>query len=276
MARHPIFQPVETGQTSARVRQYLESLILEGALKPGEQLPAERDLAKHLAVSRPVLREALKELEDRNLIRTRHGGGSYVTSIIGAGFVDPLVQLLRQHPEAEGDYLEYRKEIESGAAYYAAIRATESDCEIIGIVFEEMKNAHVAADAEREAVLDAQFHMAIVEASHNLVIMHVTQAMYDLLRDDVVYSRGVLHHRAGVRESLLEQHGVIKDAVVAGNPECARSAMRDHLSYVQDCFRDFGRYRTREAIAAQRLSQLRDSLQTTPGQGTSWADKPRG
>ncbi|MFP3340184.1 GntR family transcriptional regulator, partial [Micrococcus sp. SIMBA_131] len=82
--------------------------------------PGERDLARQLDISRPILREALKTLEERGLITTRHGGGTYVADIIGQVFTKPVRELIATHRKATADYLEYRREMEAVAAEFAA------------------------------------------------------------------------------------------------------------------------------------------------------------
>ncbi|WP_434735490.1 GntR family transcriptional regulator [Candidatus Accumulibacter necessarius] len=84
------------------VAHQLETRILEGSLKPGDRLPAERELAIELGVSRPSLREAIKKLVSRDLLVSRHGGGTYVTDRLEASFIDPWQQLLRATPVPAG------------------------------------------------------------------------------------------------------------------------------------------------------------------------------
>ena len=80
-----IFSRIEHSRTADEVVQQIESLILEGVLRVGDRLPGERELARQFDVSRPILRDALKVLEARGLLVTRHGGGTYVADVIGAG-----------------------------------------------------------------------------------------------------------------------------------------------------------------------------------------------
>ncbi|TYK94049.1 FadR family transcriptional regulator, partial [Streptococcus pyogenes] len=77
-----IFSRIDHSRTADEVVGQIEALILEGVLRPGDRLPGERDLARQFEVSRPILRDALKALEMRGLLTTRHGGGTHVADVI--------------------------------------------------------------------------------------------------------------------------------------------------------------------------------------------------
>ncbi len=79
---HPLFSRVEHNRTADGVVHQIETLILDGVLRDGDRLPGERDLAQRLDVSRPILREALKELETRGLLASTHGGGTFVADSV--------------------------------------------------------------------------------------------------------------------------------------------------------------------------------------------------
>ena len=111
-----IFSRIEHSRTADEVVQQIESLILEGVLRVGDRLPGERELARQFDVSRPILRDALKSLETRGLLVTRHGGGTQVADVIGQVFTRPVMELIATHRKATADYLEYRREIEGIAA----------------------------------------------------------------------------------------------------------------------------------------------------------------
>jgi len=86
----------------------LETMILEGTLKAGERLPAERVLAERFGVSRPSLREAIQKLAAKGLLISRHGGGTFVAESLGSTFSDPLLHLLENNSDAQRDLLEFR------------------------------------------------------------------------------------------------------------------------------------------------------------------------
>lgn len=251
------FEKIKQAKIADSVVKQLEGLILDGVLEPGEKLPSERDLAQQLDVSRPSLREALYKLEAKGLIESRQGGGTYVKSIIGPAFTDPLVTLFQEHEGAAVDYVEFRKALEGVAAYYAALRGTESDREIITARFHAMEDAHNIDDPEAEAEADADFHLSIAEAAHNVVLLHIMRGLFKLLRQGVFYNRRRLYTRKGARELLLRQHRALFDAIMEGDPETAREAALTHLGYVQESMREMGQESVREDVARRRLERFK-------------------
>lgn len=117
------FRPVTPEKIAAAIVRQIETLILRGVLRPGERLPAERDLAARLDVSRPTLREALAELEAQGLVETRPGAGAYAAEALGSAFAPPLVALFGRHEEAHLDYIAFRKDLEGMAAERAPASA---------------------------------------------------------------------------------------------------------------------------------------------------------
>ncbi|MGG7566437.1 FCD domain-containing protein [Rhodovulum sp. DZ06] len=248
------FAPVAPERISAAVIRQVEELILQGVLRPGERLPPERELAAALDVSRPTLREALAELERRGLVRTRRGAGVYVAEVLGSAFAPPLIELFATHDLALYDYLAFRRDLEGMAAERAAVQATPSDRAAIAAAFARMEAAHAARAHDEEARRDADFHMAVVEAAHNVVMLHMMRSMFELLRRGVFYNRDKLFSLAATREALLAQHRAIRDAVVEGRPEAAKAAVEAHLDYVAAQMREVGRRDRLEAVAALRLA----------------------
>lgn len=252
------FQPVAAAPTAAEVARQIELLVLEAVLHPGDRLPGERELSARLGVSRPVLREALKALESRGLIETRHGGGSVVAALEGSVFAGPVIDLLQNSEKAGSDYLEFRREMEASAAGLAATRASEADRTILSRIFAAMETAHGEADFRREAALDVEFHQAIGEASHNIVIIQVLRACYRLLADGVFYNRSRLYGHAGSRDALLEQHRALCAAVLAGDAAAARQAAGTHIAYVEAALKADSAAAARADIAARRLVQFEE------------------
>jgi GntR family transcriptional regulator, transcriptional repressor for pyruvate dehydrogenase complex len=235
--------------------RHLEKLILEGVLRPGERLPAERELAQELSVSRQSLREALQKLERAGLVETRHGGGSYVRNAIVEAITSPLADVFQRHPEAALDFIELRGTLEGMSAYYAALRGTEADRELLAERFQMMEEAHRLDDSSEEAERDADFHIALAEASHNIILLHVMRGLLGLLRNDIIFNRKQLYSRPGARDLLLRQHRAIFDAVMAGDPETARTAAQVHMSHVDNVLRERQTSEERLDVARRRLAR---------------------
>lgn len=247
------FRPVTQEKLSHAVVAQIEQLILRGILRPGERLPAERELAERLGVSRPSLRDAVSHLQTAGLLSTKPGAGVYVADVLGSAFAPALIDLFSRHDEAVFDYLSFRRDMEGLAAERAARLGSDTDLQVVQAVFDKMEVAHTKRDAEQEAQLDAQFHMAIIEASHNVVMLHMMRSMYELLRGGVFYNRQVMFKQRISRSALLDQHRAINAALQARDPAAARAAVEDHLNYVAASLTDQQKANRNEEIAQQRL-----------------------
>ncbi|PLL11793.1 GntR family transcriptional regulator [Tabrizicola sp. TH137] len=247
------FQKVQPEKLSQGIIRQIELLILRGILRPGERLPSERELSERMDVSRPSLREALADLQDRGLLTTRPNAGVYVADVMGSAFAPALVDLFSRHDEAVFDYIAFRRDLEALAAERAARLASDTDLQVIATIFTRMESAHQKRDPSDEAALDAQFHMAIIEASHNTVMLHMMRSMFDLLRQGVFYNRQMMFKVRTTREALLDQHRAINAAIQARDPAAARAAVEAHLGFVETALIEQGRAARNEAIARQRL-----------------------
>jgi len=239
-ADHPFrtVTPPRRQRLSDSITEHVERLIVDGRLKPGDPLPSERDLAKHLGVSRPSLREALLVLESRGLVQARRGGGFGVTDVTGPTITDPLVHLLQRHPSTIDDVLELRHGLECVAAYFAAIRATDADAKRLREMSVTMKRRRALRDPLEDADLDVDFHMAIAEASHNVALVHVMRGVFNLMRSNMLRSREVLYRQPENVALLDEQHAAIVKAIVARDHDAARAAANLHLSFIQASLRE--------------------------------------
>ena len=252
------FQKVQPEKLSSSVVRQIELLILRGILRPGERLPSERELSERLGVSRPSLRDAVAELQDKGLLTTRAGAGIFVADVLGSAFSPALTQLFASHDEAVFDYVSFRRDIEALAAERAARLGSDSDLQVIQTIFDKMKAAQSRRNGEDEARLDAQFHSAIIEASHNVVMLHMMRSMFDLLREGVFYNRQVMFKQRTTRAALLDQHRAINEALQARDPAAARAAVVAHLNFVEQALLDRKKAEANEAIARQRLKHERD------------------
>ncbi|MDQ2090700.1 FadR/GntR family transcriptional regulator [Marimonas arenosa] len=247
------FQPVQSEKLSTAVVRQIELLILRGILRPGERLPSERELAERLGVSRPSLREAIGELQQSGLLAARAGSGVYVAEVLGSAFSPALVRLFGTHEEAVNDYVAFRRDLEGLAAERAAKYGSDLDLKVIDQAYRRMEAAHDGRNPARDAELDAAFHMAIIEASHNVVMLHMMRSMYELLREGVFYNRGQMFQRASWREDLLAQHKAINDALQARDGAGARAAIGRHMDYVESALAAQRKSDRNAAIARQRI-----------------------
>ncbi|MBO9436082.1 FCD domain-containing protein [Ruegeria sp. R13_0] len=247
------FQKIQTEKLSIAVVRQIELLILRGILRPGERLPSERELAERMGVSRPSLRDAIAELQEQGLLTAKAGSGIYVAEVLGSAFSPALIRLFGSHEEAVFDYLSFRRDLEGLAAERAARLGSTSDLKVVQAIFDRMEAAHDRGATQDEAQLDADFHMAIIEASHNVIMLHMMRSMYDLLRQGVFYNRQMMFQQRATREAILDQHRAINAALQARNPAEARLAVELHLDFVERCMKDQQKAERNETIAQQRL-----------------------
>ena len=245
------FEPVQSEKLSQGVIRQIEELILRGILRPGARLPSERELSDRMGVSRPSLREALADLQQRGLLTSKAGAGVCVADVLGSAFTPALTDLFARHDTAVFDALSFRRDMEGLAAARAARLGSDTDLRLIDAIFTKMEAAHDTPEVE--AQLDADFHLAIIEASHNIVMLHMMRSMYDLLRQGVFYNRGVMFKQRTTRATLLDQHRAINDALQARDPAAARDAVTAHLDFVEGALRDQQRADHNEGFAQKRF-----------------------
>jgi GntR family transcriptional repressor for pyruvate dehydrogenase complex len=247
------FEPIHAEKLSSAVVRQIEQLILRGILRPGDRLPPERELSERLAVSRPSLREAIADLQTRGLLDSRPGSGVFVAEVLGSAFSEALITLFSQHEESVFDYLAFRRDMEGLAAERAATLASDTDLKVIATILAKMEVAHSKRASAEEAALDAGFHMAIIEASHNVIMLHMMRSMYDLLKQGVFYNRQLMFRNRSTRSLLLDQHRAILAALQARDPAAARAAVNTHLDFVQTALAEQLKSQRNEGIARQRL-----------------------
>ncbi|MFL1455204.1 FCD domain-containing protein [Marinobacter sp. GN3S48] len=210
----------------------LEQLILDGGLAPGQKIPSERQLAFRLGVSRALVREALHELQGRGVIKTYHGKGSFVASILPGGpeadDSSPLMHLYSGHSRTLYDLLEVREQLEGQAAWLAAQRATNMDRIRITRAFERLGETDPLSNAEP----DHGFHQAIVEASHNPVLVHILNGLKKMMLLTVQASVANLNPREEMRQTIMKQHRRLYRAILSGRASAAQKAATSHVRFV--------------------------------------------
>lgn len=245
---------IRPAKLSDAIADHIQQMILEGALQPGERLLSERELSAKLDVSRPSLREALDKLISLGLLTTNGQGVAHVSDDIGKSLRDPLIMLM-DTPEARFDCLELRSVVEAAAAAFAAERASDVDREAINACFEAMVAAHEKQDVDDIAKTDAEFHLAIYEASHNLMMLHFMRSIEGILRSNVYLNRKNLYEHRTQKDAQLAEHQAIYEAIMARDPIAARLAASDHMTAAMHTQREIYEAERRLEASIRRLAR---------------------
>lgn len=228
-----VFTPIRPRRIAEEIVEQVKELISRGELKPGERIPAERELATLLGVSRPSVREAITVLEAMGFLDSRQGGGTYVRSLAQTSLADPLSSLVgEKDPRMLHALAEVRLGLESWSAYLAALRARPEEIERMRELLRIM--AHQAKDGGWDAEVDAQFHYAITAATHNTLQVHVLNTIHSLFHTTIQVALTEFYRKEGYTDLLLRQHQDILEAIADGDPERARAKMMIHLSMVEE------------------------------------------
>ncbi|MCM2449276.1 FCD domain-containing protein [Agrobacterium vitis] len=240
----------------------IEAMIVERKLSPGDRLPPERSLAAELDVSRSRLREAIQQLISRGIVVSRRGGGTFVAFEDAAQSLEraleralkPLLPMVQGEAGYWRDVMEIRKSLDTDAAYYAALRATDLDKERMKVAFAAMSAAE-GGNPQSQARADAAFHLAIAEASHNVILRQIVAGLSELLQHSIAQSLMQFYRQPDLAPALERQHGMILNAILAGQPDEARKAAADHLAFVEENLRVIEDNRARELRASEALQR---------------------
>ncbi len=225
------FQPIKPKKVSSQIADQIRTSILAGEFSPGDKLPPERELAEMFGVSRPSVREALNLLSSSGLVMSYQGGGTVVMSLVESSSSNPLSELIRLQQDRALDVIEVRKCMESWTAYYAAQRALPEDIRRMEeIVLAMQRNLDGLQPSED---LDANLHILIARATHNIVWLHLMQSLFDAMKEfqqgvwRAVYLTSEDHHL------LYQHHLTIFEAIRDKNAEAARNSMMAHLTFAE-------------------------------------------
>ncbi len=222
-----MYKVVRTSRLYEQIVQQIEESVLKGTLKPGDQLPAERELAQQLGVSRTAVREAVKALREKGLVEAYSGRGTFITdgtSHAARQSFDLMVKIGQQ--ESSANLAELRLILEPGIAALAAQRIEEEYLTALRDAVAVMDRSLKDPAAYIEADLD--FHLALAETVANPLILSLIDSIVGLLREQRIRifnveggpQRGQVHHKR------------ILEAIEQRNPQMARSAMSEHLEQV--------------------------------------------
>src|SRR5215471_9339373 len=216
-------QAVEPKRLYRQIADQIARLIASGEFPPGARLPAERELAASLGVSRASVREAIISLEMGGLVEVRVGTGIFVTTMVAPSAA------ARDAGPGPFELLQARKLVEGEIAALAATKAREQDLQVLRQSLARME-AHVDDFAIREAS-DREFHLGIAKATGNSSLELVLEGLWAQRAE--LWGRMQRHfHTNELAHKTIRDHAAILEAIEARDPDAARAAMHRHLTRV--------------------------------------------
>jgi GntR family transcriptional repressor for pyruvate dehydrogenase complex len=219
---------------SEQITERILSMIREQQLKPGDKLPAERELAVLMQVSRATVREALRSLAMMNVVELRHGSGTYITSLKPQLLVQNFDLVFSLNDNAYFELIETRKVIEPGVAALTARNITDDEvAELADVMVRSRQCVH--DNPASFPNLDIEFHNKIAEFSHNALVTRIMQALSEL---SIASSQRTALSPAGELSlegihRAIEMHQGIFEAIQAHKPGLAHEQMYHHLVHVE-------------------------------------------
>jgi GntR family transcriptional regulator, transcriptional repressor for pyruvate dehydrogenase complex len=224
-----MYKIVRSSRLYEQIVQQVEESIHKGAMKPGDQLPPERELAQQFGVSRTAVREAVKALREKGLVEAYPGRGTFITDGTSYSMRQSLDRMLRVgQAEGSGFLAEVREILEPEIAGMAATRADADDLVSMREQVRTMDEARNDPDAFIEADLD--FHLTLAEAAANPIILSLIDSIVGLLREQRM---GIFQVEGGPERGQYH-HKKILEAIEHKDPAGARDAMKAHLRQVRE------------------------------------------
>lgn len=227
--------PIRPKRISDQVFDQLRELILNGESKPGEKFMTERELSQELNVSRNSVREAINKLVALGYLEQRQGQGTFIRSLDDV-YKIPFATVMETRSASVIDVLEMRQGIECNSTYLAALRAEAEDLALLEKTILDMKADTDQGGLGTEA--DMAFHMAIAGATKNPMQIYIMKNVSDFLLLGIRENLLHLYEEPNNIVEILKQHKEIFHAIREGKPEAAFNAMRNHINFVIQFFKN--------------------------------------
>ncbi len=208
---------------SEAVLQQMKSMIARGEWKPGDKIPAEPVLAEMFGVSRLSVRDALQQLTSMGIVERKQGRGTFVRSFDGSQLVNEMLPMLMLDDTEMETMFEFRGMLECESSRLAALRA--SDEAIAGLRALNDQLDQLEMDPQREAECDYAFHLTIVKATGNKLLIQ----LYTLLREIIINSLITVKTKIGSKPGL-QYHRLLVEAIAAHDQQAARDIMWKHMN----------------------------------------------
>ena len=223
------WEPVQRVRTHELVMAQIEALLREGKLRPGDQLPSERDLSSLLGISRSSLRESLRVLEALGVIEVRlGGGGTILRSVPGEGFVLLLQLELSMGHFADADVIGTRMALEAWCCGTAALSATDEDLKELTEILDQMDDPTISAAQFNE--LDTAFHLRIAKSAGNALTTHLMRSLGVTIRRQITEAYIQLTDWRATAVDVRAEHRGILTAIINKDENSARTLVQEHIA----------------------------------------------
>lgn len=233
-----MLKTIKTRRITDEIVEQIRDAIAQGRLQTGERLPAEREMARQLGVSRPSLRQALQVLEHTGFVAIAHGQGTFIRDIGEQALNDPLCALLRDSDKIYLEMYEFRTQIETWAAGKAAGIIKPSDADGLRSIIDRMQQR--LAEQTSCYDLDTEFHLTIARASDNSIYFQIAKTIFYLFGEVTRLSHEQLYRSRESQEALFKEHNAIYTAIVRKDVQGARKLMHRHLQETEKLARKKG------------------------------------
>jgi GntR family transcriptional regulator, transcriptional repressor for pyruvate dehydrogenase complex len=226
------FKALHRSKLHEQIVAQIQDVIGKGKLKPGDRLPAERELAKLFNVSRHCVREAIRILEQQGIVRSQIGSGTVVIQEDEPTIIDVLSSAIHRKKSKLAEIFVFRRLIEPQIASLSALNAAQSDIEELEAVLGRQK--HPRTTPRDLGLVDQEFHTILARATGNSILLQVIQLLSKLL----CASRDQYLQNSKRRQLSIQGHAQILNAIKARKPDQARKAMERHLRIVEQSVMD--------------------------------------
>lgn len=230
-----MFSPVATGRISGMIVDQIRSLIRGGQLRPGDHLPAERELAARFGVSRVTMRDALRVLESTGLIEIRVGarGGAFITRPSGTKLGQGITDMLTMSSLSAAEITEARMVFELSIVDLVCERATDEDLEALSKICDRSDTAVLAGRYSVD--LSAEFHVRLARCAHNRALDLIVGSFNGPLRASLFEA----HSGAPALSAVgVKDHRELLDAIRKRDAKQANSIMTVHLGRTAERLRE--------------------------------------
>lgn len=232
------FEPIKKTRVYSVIIKKIKKSVEQGELKPGDQLPSERDLSKRLSVSRSAVREAISVLESSGIVERLHGVGVFLKKNTQDEILDRINTIINKGFSRNNliELIEVRQGIEVQAAFLAATRRTEEDVKLIKNAFLSLKVASLNKQAAVEE--DFEFHLSVVKASHNNMLLEVFKIFNNKFLESIkqIRSKDIKFLDEESIKVHIEEHYQIYLAIVKKDSKKAKIAMNHHLENIKSSY----------------------------------------